>query len=312
MPFERRTFVVALLIALALAGCGKRDFGTTPSDTPPPSPTPAPTGTAIIALGDIGQSGGPVKEVSDLIKVWRKKFEKVYILLLGDLAYPHGSREDYATNLKPYYGSETDSLMQFLYPVPGNHEYDIPGVPYYFEFFRERVFTEEPGYYDFAAGPCHVIALNDNIPHRRGSAQYEWLRVKLESHPVRCTVVFWHKPRFSSSRNGDTQSLDDIWRLLYEHHVKFVLNGHEHLYARYAPQTPREEPDAVRGVEQFIVGTGGANLYGCEERGKKPGNEACIVEHGFLVLELGEAELTRRFVTLPAGVTKDEGKEAYR
>jgi hypothetical protein len=41
-----------------------------------------------------------------------------------------------------------------------------------------------------------------------------------------------------------------------------VLNGHEHIYERFAPQTPNAAADNVRGIREFVVGTGGASHYG--------------------------------------------------
>jgi hypothetical protein len=39
-----------------------------------------------------------------------------------------------------------------------------------------------------------------------------------------------------------------------------VINGHDHLYERFAPQDPSGRLDAARGMRQFIVGTGGVPL----------------------------------------------------
>ena len=50
----------------------------------------------------------------------------------------------------------------------------------------------------------------------------------------------------------------DVWRLLYDSGVELVLNGHDHLYERFAPQDPDGRADPVRGIRQFTVGSGGA------------------------------------------------------
>ena len=39
-----------------------------------------------------------------------------------------------------------------------------------------------------------------------------------------------------------------------------MLNGHDHLYARYRPLDPNGNPDPDRGIREFIVGTGGETL----------------------------------------------------
>jgi hypothetical protein len=41
--------------------------------------------------------------------------------------------------------------------------------------------------------------------------------------------------------------------------VEVVLNGHDHIYERFAPQSPRGAADP-NGIQQFIVGTGGKEL----------------------------------------------------
>ena len=52
-----------------------------------------------------------------------------------------------------------------------------------------------------------------------------------------------------------------MWQALYDFDADVVLVGHDHNYQRFAPQTPTGEADPVRGIRQFVVGTGGRNLY---------------------------------------------------
>jgi len=40
-----------------------------------------------------------------------------------------------------------------------------------------------------------------------------------------------------------------------------VLNGHDHTYERFAPQSPSGQADPTQGIREFVVGTGGAGLY---------------------------------------------------
>jgi hypothetical protein len=55
--------------------------------------------------------------------------------------------------------------------------------------------------------------------------------------------------------------MQPIWQALYDYNADVVLSGHEHIYERFAPQTPAGAADPVRGLRQFTVGTGGATLY---------------------------------------------------
>jgi hypothetical protein len=51
-----------------------------------------------------------------------------------------------------------------------------------------------------------------------------------------------------------------FWRVLYEAGADVIINGHDHDYERFAPQTPTGVADPNRGIREFIVGTGGESL----------------------------------------------------
>ena len=50
-----------------------------------------------------------------------------------------------------------------------------------------------------------------------------------------------------------------FWQVLYNHNADLILAGHDHIYERFAPQTPSGTRDTTRGIREFIVGSGGAN-----------------------------------------------------
>ena len=51
------------------------------------------------------------------------------------------------------------------------------------------------------------------------------------------------------------------WEVLYAAKADVVLNGHVHNYERFAPQTPGGALDTVRGIRQFVSGSGGRSLH---------------------------------------------------
>jgi hypothetical protein len=77
-----------------------------------------------------------------------------------------------------------------------------------------------------------------------------------------CTLAYWHHPRFSSSDHGNDASLGAFWDALYAAGADVVLAGHDHVYERFAPQTPTGKADPQRGIRAFVVGTGGKKAYG--------------------------------------------------
>ena len=53
-----------------------------------------------------------------------------------------------------------------------------------------------------------------------------------------------------------------FWQTLYEYGADVVLGGYEHNYERFAPQDPQGVADPVRGIREFVVGSGGRSHYG--------------------------------------------------
>ena len=53
---------------------------------------------------------------------------------------------------------------------------------------------------------------------------------------------------------------DAWWKLLYQAHAALILNGHEHVYARFRPMDPNGKYDPKHGITQLTVGTGGEDL----------------------------------------------------
>lgn len=53
-----------------------------------------------------------------------------------------------------------------------------------------------------------------------------------------------------------------LWQALYDDGAELVLNGHAHVYERFAPQTPTGAADAATGIRQITVGVGGKSLAG--------------------------------------------------
>ena len=94
------------------------------------------------------------------------------------------------------------------------------------------------------------------------AAELAWLKNDLEENHSACTAAYWHQPTFSAT-NSITQegmTAQAFWQLLYEYRADLVLNGHDHLYARYRPLDPYGNSDPRRGIREFIVGTGGETL----------------------------------------------------
>jgi muramidase (phage lysozyme) len=242
-----------------------------PTPTPAPTNTPDPNGDPIIAAaGDIGcdpnapafnggyGTAGECRQmqVSDLLVYADPPLTAV--LTLGDNSNADGSLYVYEQSYGPTWGR----VKSITRPGVGNHDYEnAPGAPGYFTYFGAAAGDPTKGYYSFDVGTWHIIALNSNCSQisggcGAGSPQEQWLKADLAAHPNMCTLAYWHHPRFSSGGQGSTVAMDPFWRALYAAGVEVVLNGHDHIYERFAPQNPGGVTDPM-GIQEFIVGTGG-------------------------------------------------------
>jgi hypothetical protein len=219
------------------------------------------------------------------------------VLPLGDEQYPDGSLRDFLA----VYARTWGRAFRKTYPVPGNHEYNVPRAAGYFGYFGARALARRKSWYSYRVGRWHLIALNANCRNIGGcgtnAPQTTWLQRDLIRHHPACTLAYWHQARFSTGADhGNLGAYDTWWRILYRHHVDVVLSAHDHLYERYALQTPKKVHDRRRGIREFVVGTGGASLDAF--RGSPPNLQVRQNTHfGVLKLTLHHRRYNWRFVT---------------
>ncbi len=190
------------------------------------------------------------------------------VLDLGDNQYYCGGYPAFLQSYDLSWGR----VKSITHPSVGNHEYltsggtgcdsSNTGAAGYFEYFGAAAGSPGAGYYSFDVGSWHIIALNSSCGAAGGcgvgSPQYNWLKSDLASHTSYCTLAFWHIPLFSSGGRASKNS-QPFWQLLYNNYADVILNGHDHIYERFAPQDPTGALDQPRGLREFIVGTGGAD-----------------------------------------------------
>jgi len=77
---------------------------------------------------------------------------------------------------------------------------------------------------------------------------------------------YWHNPRFSSGWHGSDASFKSVWQILYDGGVDLILNGHDHDYERFDPQTPLGLSGLPERMTELRVGTGGGELRGFRDQ----------------------------------------------
>jgi acid phosphatase type 7 len=190
------------------------------------------------------------------------------VLPLGDNQYYCGGLQAFQASYAPSWGR----VKSITRPAVGNHEYltsggtgcdsGNTGATGYFNYFGAAAGAPSQGYYSWDLPGWHLISLNSQCSKAGGcgstTPQGKWLRADLAAHPGVCTLAYWHIPLFSSGGRAN-QNTRSFWDALYAAHADIVLTGHDHLYERFAPQTPSGTSDAAHGIREWVAGTGGAN-----------------------------------------------------
>jgi hypothetical protein len=258
----------------------------TPTPTPTATPTPTPTTTptlssvdpVVVAAGDIACDPGSssfngglgtsnncrMGATANLIS----GIQPAAVLSLGDIQYYCGSLAAFNASYNLSWGQ----FKSITHPAVGNHEYltsggtgcDVSntGAAGYFTYFGAQAGLPSQGFYSYDLGSWHIVVLNSNCSQAGGcnssSPQYKWLAQDLLAHPSQCTLAYWHIPLYSSGgrANANTKSL---YQLLYNNNADLILTGHDHTYERFAPQDANGTLDLVRGIREFVVGSGGSN-----------------------------------------------------
>jgi hypothetical protein len=258
----------------------------------------------LVGAGDIAscQSSGDEATAKLLANIGGTVFA------LGDAVYPGGT----AAQFRDCYGPSWGLHKARTRPAVGNHEYNTPtGAQPYFGYFGAAAGPSGRGYYSYDRGTWHVVVLNSNcseVSCAAGSEQERWLRADLAANPNRCTLAYFHHPRFASGLYNNDPSVAPFWEALYRAGTE-VLNGHTHNYERFAPQRSNGKRDGERGIREFVVGTGGVNLQ--PFRTVKPNSQVRNRNtFGVLRLTLHPGSYDWKFVPVAGGTFTDSDTRA--
>lgn len=206
----------------------------------------------IGVFGDAGTGDRTQKKGRDTyLQLFKTGTSAELALLLGDNAYNTGTDGEYQSK---FFNIYDDNILknQTVFPVPGNHEYYSPGVPY-FSIFSLPTAGESGGvpsgtesYYSFNYGNIHFIMLN-SMGHDGGtllrdstSQQALWLKKDLEANAGthKWIIACLHHPPYTNgthNSDGETELVglrQEITPILERYGVDAVLAGHSHVYER--------------------------------------------------------------------------------
>ncbi len=254
----------------------------------------APKPATLIAAGDVAscRSSGDEATAALVAKI------PGTVAVLGDIVYERGTAAELARCYSPSWGR----FRKRTRPALGNHDYGSGSAAPAIAYFG----LPKQGYYSYELGAWHVVALNSNCWAVGGcgpdSPQERWLRADLAAHPARCTLAYWHHPRFSSGLHGGTTAVTGLWDALADAGADLVLAGHDHHYERFAP---------VNGIRSFVVGTGGRSRYPVLRR-TAASQVVDARTNGVLKLTLRASGYSWRFLPVAGGTFTDAGSGRCR
>ena len=299
-----RSLIVALLVT---AACSNGGGAGAPVATPTTTSTVPSAGrdtATVLAVGDIADCGSSGDEATAALVAARKGT----VAILGDTVYEKGTADEFARCYDPAWGPFRDRTR----PAAGNHDYATKEGAGYHGYFGTAAGAPGKGWYSYDLGAWHVIVLNSNcrdVSCAEGGEQHRWLVDDLADHPDRCTLAYWHHPRFSSGLHGSDERVGPLFAALYDAGADVVLAGHDHDYERFEPLDPLGRPDAERGIVSFVVGTGGRSHY--PFRSDVTGSAARTSEtFGILELSLASASYAWEFVPVPGRPFEASGRAA--
>lgn len=304
--------LVALVLVLLVIGVAASRGDPAAGERPAPgasataTPTPTPTPETLVGAGDIASCTSEADEAT------ARLLDGIpgTVFTAGDNVYEDGAAREFAACYAPTWGRHLARTR----PSTGNHDYNTPSAQGYFRYFGTAAGDPRTGYYSYELGSWHVVVLNSNCATvggcQRGSPQERWLREDLAAANARCIAAYWHHPLFSSGPHGPYAPMRDLWSALDEFGAEIVISGHDHLYERFTPQDALGRAGAD-GIRQFVVGTGGRELYPVALRAA---NSEVVNAETFGVLRL-TLEMDRyawQFVPVPGSTFTDTGSARCR
>src|SRR3989441_1172468 len=303
-----------LLAAVALASSSRQTQGAI---------------TVVAGAGDLPDTSSQGVATAALVS------SDAQVITLGDNQYQDGCLSAF-TSSSGYAGS-WGAFLSRTRPAIGNHDSHDTSCSVdgngYFDYFNGvgsgtcdytcRAGRRGEGWYSYNIGDWHFIALNsecngtsyDFCDH---TAQLNWLTNDLAANAKFCTLAYWHRTIVApSSVHTDDEGHftnpylggDNVWQKLYDAGVDLVLQGHDHLYARYARYNRAGNNTDPNGIRHFIVGTGGNGNYAVTET--KPGQEFAVATLGIMKLTLNPTNYSWQFVNT-SNTVLDSGSDSCR
>ena len=255
-----------LLASLAAACTGARtpprpwaQPGTRPDADLPPAPVTA----ILVGAGDIADWRGRRRRPRRSDGATARRIAGA-VFTAGDNAYFNGNRGGFLELLRARGGGATSRAR---YPSPGNHEYQVGGGDRTSTISATAPAPRGAGFYSYTLGNWHIVSLNSNVGGQPGPGAVLWLQRGSRGQQderdceVHARLLASPAVHVGPERRHQRAHAGRLEPALSNTASTWSINGHDHLYERFAPQDVERPPRRASASSEFIVGTGGAPLY---------------------------------------------------
>ena len=177
-----------------------------------------------------------------------------FIISMGDLVKDGGTFAEWD---KYFFKVAKDVIANTpLVSVIGDHEGNDDNG----ELFRHFLKTTQPfnkQWFSFDYGDVHFIALDYRWPDSQ--EMLSWFVNDITKSTARWTIVYMHRPSYNFSEHQSAWGQDKWPKLFRDNKVDIVFAGHSHIYERFYPMAPSDEPNSWP-VTYITTGGAGAGM----------------------------------------------------
>ncbi len=239
----------------------------------------------VLAFGDWGTGKPSQLNAAAAMRAYNREHPFDFGITLGDNFYPEGVDSPSDPRWRTQYEDLYSPMGIKIYASLGNHDRYNGETPMAEILYSAKSTTWRmpAGSYTYTAGPAQFWAIDGA---EMTEAQLEWLRLSLEKSSARWKIVYGHYPLYSASA-GSTREGHLYAKLfpILDGRADAYIAGHHHSMQHLTP---------IGKLNLFVAGSGGAGSYAVDPT--DPRALFAKSEYGFAVFEIGENEITVRFI----------------
>jgi len=206
---------------------------------------------SFVAMGDSRSN----PEIFAKIMQQSSSVNPEFIISMGDVVENGGNYEQWEN----YFFSITEGVFEStpIISTLGDHEGDGDNGELFRYFLRKKEVVDKQ-WFSFDYGSAHFISLD--YRHPGNQEMIDWFIEDITSANKKWNFVYMHRPSYNLGGHRSTWG-KGIWPELFrEYNIDIVFAGHSHLYERFYPVRPENQPNAFP-VTYITTGGAGAGLY---------------------------------------------------